>query len=190
MGDASCCERESGMAESGGAYEPSRAATVVAETEPFFRDVMEVYIDLLCRGERDASRLLFRSGVRFAAAVHGMHRAAGRPAAMNPADAARRHLERCLFALWSARRREPQEREEQQRGEQQPPVDTAALFERGLAMLSALRGLSAAEKPAADDSTTGGSNRRPAISPLPRERPGHEELHTWIRERTSSPPNR
>ncbi len=154
MGDASCCERESGMAESGGAYEPDRAvvaaATVVAETEPFFRDVMKVYVDLLCRGERDASRLLFRSGVRFAAAVHGMHKAAGRAPAGNPADAARRHLERCLFALWSARQRESRHEDPHERGVQQPPLDTAALFERGFAMLSALRGLStrpAAEKP-------------------------------------------
>lgn len=141
MGDASCCERESGMAESGGAYGRSRAAMVVAETEPFFRDVMEVYVGLLCRGERDASRLLFRSGVRFAAAVHGMHRAAGAAGAdgatARSVDAARRHLERCLFALWSARQREPQ-----QRGVQQPHADTAPLFERGLAMLSALRGMS------------------------------------------------
>lgn len=149
MGDSSCCEREPGMAESGWAYERSRAATVVAETEPFFRDVMEVYVDLLCRGERDASRLLFRSGVRFAAAVHGLHRAAGRVSAANEsavcdgpaarsADAARRHLERCLFALWSAQPRESQQREAQQRG-----IDTSPLFERGLVMLSALRGMSA-----------------------------------------------
>ncbi|MFP4373000.1 MAG: hypothetical protein ACLFPO_01585, partial [Spirochaetaceae bacterium] len=113
MGDASYCERETGMAESGGADEPgraaderSRAAVVLAETEPFFRDVMGVYVDLLCRGEREVSRLLFRSGVRFAAAVHGMHRAAGRRAATHPAAAARRHLERCLFALWSAQQRD------------------------------------------------------------------------------------
>ena len=207
MGNASCCERESGMSESGGRHERSRAAaaTVVTETEPFFRDVMEVYVDLLCRGERDASRLLFRSGVRFAAAVHGMQRAGGLgSASANPADAPRRHLERCLFALWRARQREPHYEDAKQRDMQPPGVDTVALFKRGLAMLSALRAISAhaAADPTADAmvaETAGDAwekSNRPGAQPGPsipapsRERPGHEELHTWIRERTSSPPSR
>jgi hypothetical protein len=83
-------------------------------------------------------------------------------------------------------------------------VDTVALFKRGLEILSALRAISAhaAANPSADamvaeaagneweiNSKTG-AQPRPSIPAPPRQRPGHEELHTWIRERTSSPPNR
>lgn len=123
----------------------SAVATVVAETEPFFRDVMGVYVDLLCRGDREVSRMLFRSGVRFAAAVHGMQRtaantaggssdAAVNPGAVGPRAAAREHLERCLFALWTAEQRRSGP------GGATPGPDTGPLFERGLAMLAALRG--------------------------------------------------
>ena len=184
-------------------YERSRAAAVVAGTEPFFRDVMEVYIDLLTRGEREASRLLFRSAVRFAAAVHGLQRAsadrtrvvdasgeAGGPgsggtrpqpdAVRRAAAGTRRHLEGCLYALWLA---------QQRRGELSGAgPDTGPLFEQGLAMLAALRGLSS---PPGDPSLA--PENAPAVAaekPVPPERTGREELRTWIRETTSSPPSR
>ncbi|MFP4205108.1 MAG: hypothetical protein ACLFRR_03195 [Spirochaetaceae bacterium] len=116
-GTQSCCER---------VREDSALAAVVEQTEPFFRNVMEVYIDLLCRGEREASRVLFASLVRFTGAVCGMKRcaASGRSAALSTA-AAKRHLMRCLFALWTLKQRgtlEPQE-----------------LFEQGLRLLRDLR---------------------------------------------------
>lgn len=114
-----------------------RLATVVAETEPFFRDVMGVYVDLLCRGDRNASRMLFRSGVRFAAAVHGLQRTAGNGAAARSRTAAREHLERCLFALWTAEQRRLA-RAAAGAGEE-AGRDTGPLFERGLAMLAVLR---------------------------------------------------
>jgi hypothetical protein len=99
-----------------------RLATVVAETEPFFRDVMKVYIDLLCRGDHETSRELFSAGVRFAGAVQGLKRTAPRERA---AEAARAHLQRCLYVLWKLPGREQ--------------TDTGPLFERGLALLAALR---------------------------------------------------
>lgn len=133
---------ESGSYEGNG--EGSAVATVVAETEPFFRDVMEVYVDLLCRGDREVSRMLFRSGVRFAAAVHGMQRTAaaaeaGESGAARARTAAREHLEGCLFALWTAEQRRAARTASGDR-EAGPARETGPLFERGFAMLAALRG--------------------------------------------------
>jgi hypothetical protein len=119
--------------------EARRLATVVAETEPFFGDVMKVYLDLLCRGERDASRRLFRSGVRFAGAVHGLRRATADGGAAQAAAAAKHHLEHCLYALWVLQGRGAHA------GSDDRPVpeeeDAGSLIQRGLVLLSALRPL-------------------------------------------------
>lgn len=144
------------------ATRPPGNPALVADTEAFFREVMRVYLDLLVRGERDSSRLLFRSGVRFASAVHGLQRAGARtgrpgatgraagtsgsaaqPAGVTPAAraaaAARSELDRCLFAAWSVRNR--QAARAAAAGETAPfgGPDTTTLFDRGLALRAALR---------------------------------------------------
>ena len=170
------------------AFYEKRLESIVAETEPFFGEVMKVYLDLLCRGEREASRLLFRSGVRFAGAVHGMRRVAasrgcdreGEPGEIaaervaeradalaacaeipgagcargRSAAAAKLHLERCLYALWTAQQRRTEARGSVAADSEAVTCDgfgagsgivtgdapdTTPLFERGLLLLSALR---------------------------------------------------
>ena len=114
--------------------EDGQFSVVVAETEPFFTDLMKVYVDLLCRGEREVSRAMFRSGVRFAGAVKGMSRSnAGAATYARAAPAAKQHLERCLFALYSV----------QQRASSGETAIEGRVFERGLVLLSALRAVTA-----------------------------------------------
>lgn len=180
------------------AFYEKRLESIVAETEPFFGAIMKVYLDLLCRGEREASRLLFRSGVRFAGAVHGMRRAAirrgclrdgqgdagpdgglrvpdasqvaegadtgcpraetsaGACAQARAAVAAKRHLERCLYALWTVQQRRADGRGALATGGGAADgvaaganaaganaagsgPDTAPIFDRGFMLLAALR---------------------------------------------------
>ncbi|MFO8064522.1 MAG: hypothetical protein ACQETQ_11455 [Spirochaetota bacterium] len=121
--------------------EDGQFSVVVAETEPFFTDLMKVYVDLLCRGDREGSRAMFRSGVRFAGAVKGMSRSnAGAATNARTALAAKQHLERCLFALYSVQQRTRPNLPPPRSGE---TAIESRVFERGLALLSALRSVTA-----------------------------------------------
>lgn len=170
------------------ATRPPGNPALVADTEAFFREVMRVYLDLLVRGERDSSRLLFRSGVRFASAVHGLQRAgarrgrpgatrpgatgaarettgpAPRPAGVTPASraaaTARSELDRCLFAAWSVRNRQAARAAAAGETARLGGPDTTTLFNRGLALRAALR-----EEPDADGVPPGTMRDRVVSSP-------------------------
>ncbi|MFW5786311.1 MAG: hypothetical protein ACOCYC_03625 [bacterium] len=62
--------------------------------------VIEIYKDLLCEGERIASRHLFRGACIFSEAVAGVLRAEAEEWRTAGAMEARRRIQECLYWLW------------------------------------------------------------------------------------------
>lgn len=62
--------------------------------------VIEIYKDLLCEGERVASRHLFRAACIFSEAVAGVLRAEVEEWRTAGAMEARRRIQECLYWLW------------------------------------------------------------------------------------------